>query len=74
MAAGEQTAAEREALNATIEQLRAERDEAIATRGAAMVMRNAANAPPAYKRESNRILHFLPALVVIIAAIVVARR
>ena len=74
VAVSEQTVAEREALNATIEQLRAERDDAIATRGAAMVMRNAANAPPAYRRESNRILHFLPALVVILIAIVVARR
>jgi hypothetical protein len=71
VAASKQTGVEREALTATIEQLRAERDDAIATRGAAMVMRNAANAPSAYKRESNRILHFLPALVVILAAIVV---
>ena len=37
-----------------------------------MVMRNAANTPPAYRRESNRILHFLPALVLILIAIVVA--
>ena len=52
--------------------VRPERDEAIASRGAAMVMRNAANAPPAYRREANRILHFLPTLAVILVAIVVA--
>jgi len=63
--------AEREALAATLEQLRSERDEAVASRGAAMVMRNAANAPPAFRRESSRILHFLPALVLILVAIVV---
>jgi hypothetical protein len=35
-------------------------------------MRNAANAPPAFRRESHRILHFLPALVVVVAALVAA--
>ena len=35
-------------------------------------MRNSANTPPAYRRESSRALHFLPAFVVIAAAIVVA--
>ena len=72
MADGEKTTAEREAMNATVEQLRAERDDAIAQRGAQMVMRNAANMPPAFRRESNKILHFLPALVLILIAIVVA--
>jgi hypothetical protein len=35
-------------------------------------MRNAANAPPAYRRESNRLLHFLPALVVVVVAFIAA--
>ena len=30
------------------------------------------NMPPAFRRESNKILHFLPALVLILIAIVVA--
>ena len=44
----------------------------IASRGAALVMRNAANAPPNYRRDGNRILHFLPAVVVVAIALVAA--
>jgi hypothetical protein len=72
MSASQRVTAERDALQATIEQLRQERDEAVASRGAALVMRNAANAPPAYRRDGNRMLHFLPALVVVIVAFVAA--
>ena len=72
MSASQRVSAERDALKATIEQLRQERDEAVASRGAALVMRNAANAPPAYRRDGNRLLHFLPALVVVIVAFVAA--
>ena len=72
VAALERDVAEREAFESTIEQLRLERDDAVASRGAALVMRNAANAPPSYRRESNRLLHFLPALVVVVVALVVA--
>ena len=72
MAARERDVAERGALQATIEQLRIERNDAVASRGAALVMRNAANTPPSYRRDGNRLLHFLPALVVVIVAIVVA--
>ncbi|HSC04040.1 MAG TPA: hypothetical protein VLC49_11995 [Solirubrobacteraceae bacterium] len=72
MSASQRVTAERDALQSTIEQLRQERDEAVASRGAALVMRNAANAPPAYRRDGNRLLHFLPALVVVIVAFVAA--
>lgn len=72
MSASQRVIAERDALQSTIEQLRTERDEAVASRGAALVMRNAANAPPAYRREGHRLLHFLPALVVVIVAFVAA--
>jgi len=72
MSASQRVIAERDALQSTIEQLRTERDEAVASRGAALVMRNAANAPPAYRREGNRLLHFLPALVVVIVAFAAA--
>ena len=50
----------------------AERDDAVASRGAALVMRNAANAPPAYRPDGKRLLHFLPALIVVVLAIVAA--
>jgi hypothetical protein len=69
VAAGEVTAGERDALKAALEQLRAERDEAVTSHGAALVMRNAANTPPSFRRESNRVLHFLPAFVVIAVAV-----
>ena len=65
-------AAERDELSTTIERLRLERDDAVASRGAALVMRNAANAPPAYQREGSRLLHFLPALVVLVVAVIAA--
>jgi hypothetical protein len=35
-------------------------------------MRNAVGAPPAYRREGNRLLHFLPAIVVVVVALIVA--
>ncbi len=72
MSASQRVIAERDALQSTLEQLRTERDEAVASRGAALVMRNAANAPPAYRRDGNRLLHFLPALVVVVIALVAA--
>jgi hypothetical protein len=70
--ASQRVTAERDALQSTIEQLRQERDEAVASRGAGLVMRNAVNAPPSYRRDGNRLLHFLPALVVLIVAFVAA--
>lgn len=72
MSASQRVTAERDALRETIEQLRQERDEAVASRGAALVMRNAANAPPAYRRDGSRLLHFAPALVVVILAFIAA--
>ena len=51
--ASQRVIAERDALQTTIEQLRMERDDAVASRGAALVMRNAANAPPAYRRDGQ---------------------
>ena len=72
IAAGKNTVAERDELSATIERLRLERDDAVASRGAALVMRNAANAPPNYRPETNRILHFVPAVVVVAIALLAA--
>jgi hypothetical protein len=72
VAASEETVGERDALAAALEQLRSERDEAVASRGAALVMRNAAIAPPSFRRESSRVLHFLPAFVVIALAVLAA--
>jgi hypothetical protein len=66
------TTGERDALTASLEQLQAERDEAVSARGAALVMRNAAVSPPSFRRESNRALPFLPVFVVIALAVLVA--
>ena len=71
LAARDHAVAERDELSTTMERLRLERDDAVASRGAALVMRNAANAPPAYRR-GNRILHFLPAVVVVAIALIAA--